>query len=534
MADFDFVVVGAGHNALLTAAYLARAGQRVLVLEANEEIGGDTFTQELTVPGFRHDACSSAHVLIQTSPTLRNNELELGRYGLEYLLPDPVFVFPFPDGECLIMWRDPERTAREMARFSEADARAYRELLRDWDGIKAFFNRERYSPPRPPSQSAAELESLPGGLEWMRTRSKSALQVVSERFREPHVRTFLLWIAYLTTQPPDLPGGGLLPFALTSGRQAFSWATPKGGSVALPRALARIVTETGGRIRTGQPVARILSSGGRATGVETEAGARYLARRGVVSNLHLAHLEGAVGRENLAPDLRQAIREWQPGTTLFAAHYALSEPPLWRTHHGPMPAVAMGTATSEENLLDHLHDFRRGVPRTRDPVLLCITSSVVDPTRAPGDAHTFKILGFLPYELREGPRQWDAIKEEVAGQLFGFLEGLTTNLDPGKVLGSHVESPLDLERRNRHNWRGSCHGGDLLSPAQSGYFRPAPGWSSYRLPLEGLYQTGACTHPGGSVSGGPGRNCARVILEDLGTGLEEIVGTPASAAGGPS
>ena len=141
MTEPDFIIAGAGHNSLVAAACLARAGLRVLVLEGRDQIGGDTITEELTLPGFRHDSCASAHVLIQTNPLLRENELALDRYGLEYLFPDPVVVMPFPDGASITMYRDRDRTAAELARYSRRDAAAYRELLADWDSVKAIVNK---------------------------------------------------------------------------------------------------------------------------------------------------------------------------------------------------------------------------------------------------------------------------------------------------------------------------------------------------------------------------------------------------------
>jgi phytoene dehydrogenase-like protein len=166
--------------------------------------------------------------------------------------------------------------------------------------------------------------------------------------------------------------------------------------------------------------------------------------------------------------------------------------------------------------------FRAGRVDLDDPVYLAITPTVIDASRAPAGKHTFKLISFLPYELAEGPPQWDAIKEEVATRLFERLAPLTTNLSERIVLKRHVDSPLDLERRNPANWRGSCHGG-ASTPDQSGYFRPVEGWSSYRTPVGGLYQTGACTHPGGSVSGLPGRNCAAILLQDLGSSLDHAI-----------
>jgi len=140
MADqFDIVVAGAGHNSLVAAAYLAKAGFKCLILEGRPQVGGDTMTEELTLPGFRHDSCSSAHVLIQGSPTLRHDELKLGDYGLEYILPDPIVHIPFPDGTWITQWLDLDRTCDEFAKFSKKDADAYRRIIKDYDAIKHIF-----------------------------------------------------------------------------------------------------------------------------------------------------------------------------------------------------------------------------------------------------------------------------------------------------------------------------------------------------------------------------------------------------------
>ena len=166
-----------------------------------------------------------------------------------------------------------------------------------------------------------------------------------------------------------------------------------------------------------------------------------------------------------------------------------------------------------------LRGYRSGRIDLNEPVVLALTPTVIDPSRAPAGRHTFKLVSFLPYDLGGGAEQWDRIKSDVSNQLFDKVARLTTNLSREMVLAEHIDSPLDLERRNAANWRGSCHGG-ANSPAQSGWFRPVEGWSDYRTPIAGLYQNGACTHPGGSVSGLPGRNCAEVLLRDLGSSLE--------------
>jgi phytoene dehydrogenase-like protein len=515
MTEPDFIVVGAGHNSLITAAYLARAGLRVAVIEGHERIGGDTITEELTLPGFHHDSCSSAHVLIQSNPLLRENELELDRYGLEYLFPDPAVVIPFPDGESITMYRDRERTAAEFARYSPRDARAYLELLADWDSVKATLNRGNQQPPLRPSEAQAALEATPKGLEMARVRMSSAVEVVRERFEAPHVRAFLLWMAMMTAQPIDRPYTGFLPFSLTSGRQAYSWTTPRGGSGSLPQALAALIEERGGTIETGHWVERVLVEDGRAVGVRTGNGRELRATRGVVSSMHLKHLPDAVGADHLGAEFVRGVDRWRAGITFFATHYALAEAPRYRTHDGETMSVAMGAAGSMENLLAACQDFRAGRLHLDDPMLLVVCSSVVDPTRAPAGRHTLKVISYLPYDLPEGPAHWDSIKGDVSDRLLAHLRTLAPNLTDDVVLARHIESPLDLERRNPHNWHGSCHGGDQ-DPSQDGFMRPMPGYSHYRSPVPGLYLTGACTHPGGSVSGAPGRNAAHVVLADLG------------------
>jgi phytoene dehydrogenase-like protein len=353
-------------------------------------------------------------------------------------------------------------------------------------------------------------------------RQASALDVITERFAEEHVRAFFAWIAFMTLHPLDEAETGLLAFSLVAGRQRFSWILPEGGSIRLPLALARIIEECGGTVMTSKPVRKIVVEDGRATGVVTADGSTYTASKAVVSTIHFTQLPAIVGEENLTPAFVKAAERWKPSVTMFATHYALSEAPRFKTDSGSIESVTMGGLESIDSLHGMLAAFRSGTLDLDDPVFLAITPTVIDPTRAPSGKHTFKVISFLPYELADGPHRWDDVKTDVSARLFERLATLTTNLSPRIVLGQHVDSPLDLERRNPANWRGSCHGG-AASPDQSGHFRPVEGWSSYRTPVAGLYQTGACTHPGGSVSGLPGRNCASVLLDDLGSSLESAM-----------
>ena len=520
MTAFDVVVAGAGHNSLVCAAYLARAGMRVLVLERAQRIGGDTSTEEVTLPGFRHDLCASAHTVFQASPIVRNDELALGSHGLRYLFPEPAVVMPFLDGRSITMFRDAAATVREIARFSADDARAYEQLLADWDAIKVAHARIRYSAAGSPSAAIAALEATAPGLEAVRWRHASALDIVRERFSDEHVRAFFLWLSLMTMAQVDQPGTGLNALSLPAGRQTFSWTTAEGGSVALPDALAKIVIEHGGEVRTGAEVTRVLVEDGRAVGVATSDGAEHRARRAVVSTIHVMQLPAIVGRERLGDEFVAGLDRWRAGITMFVTHYALDAAPRYRTEQGPVAAVGAGICGSTDDLLEALAAFRRGEVQTERAPLLAINATAVDPSRAPAGKHTLKLVGFLPYELRDGgPATWDGIKQDVSEALFDQYLRHVDGLNRANVLATHVESPVDLERRNPHNYRGSCHGGDQ-DLTQDGARSLVAG---YRLPVPGLYQTGATTHPGGSVTGAPGRNCAQVVMQDLGLSFADAL-----------
>ncbi len=514
------MVAGAGHNSLVGAAYLAKAGFRVLVLEARGVIGGDAATEELTLPGYLHDSCSTAHTLLQSSPTIARDELRLGDYGLEYLRPDPVVHVPLPDGTSVTMWRDLDRTAAEFARFSRSDADAYRAMIDDYQQVAPAFNQWRYTPIGWGPSLDERLSELPGGHRWQRIRRWSAAQILLDTFEAPQTRAFMMWMAMMTMQPPQRAGTGRLAYALAFGRQRHSWVVPIGGSMALPMALGRLIEDHGGTILTGKRVASLLIDGGRCVGVETDDGDAYRSGRAVLSTIHIKHLVGMAPAAVWGEQYRFGVETWRAGISMCAAHYATTEPPKF---DGGLTPLASGTPTSAERVLRVAEDFQRGIVAADDPVLLVLCPTVVDPSRAPAGNHTLKVVGIQPYELAEGPERWDELMPEVAAANLDHLRRYAPNVTADTILAAALKSPLDLERMNAHNWHGSCHGGDM-SPDQSGTLRPAAGWAQHRTPLPGLYQTGATTHPGGSVSAGPGRNAAQVLLADLGSSLEAAIG----------
>ncbi len=513
----DVVVAGAGHNSLVAAAYLAKAGFDVLVLEARPVVGGNTATEELTLPGFLHDSCSTAHNLIQASPALR--ELGLEDYGLEYVQPDPVVHVPFPDGAWLTQWRDLDRTCDEFAKFSRRDADAYRRLIAEYDAAKAAFGAYRNNPvgraPRP--------EDVLDGR-WRRRLALSAWDVIRSEFEDWHTRAFMLWMATMTVQPADRPGTGLLAYSLAYGRQQHSWTLPRGGSAALPLALARLIEEHGGTILCDRRVTGLVLEDGRCVGVETADGEQHLASRAVLSTVHPAHLLEMAPRDAWGDDWAFTAETWRAGVCLFPTHLATTVAPAFAVDGGEVVPVASGIAPSVDRLLRLGSDVERGLLADDDPPLLVVCATVADHSRAPEGRHVLKLIGFHPYALADGgSERWDEVKEDVAGRNLEQLRRYAPNLTQETILAQVVKSPVDLERMNGHNWHGTCHGGDL-GPAQSGTNRFAPA-----TPIPGLFQTGATTHPGGSVSAAPGRNTAIVLLEELDSSLEQAVGAAAGA-----
>jgi phytoene dehydrogenase-like protein len=517
----DVVVAGAGHNSLITAAYLAAAGREVVVLDARAVPGGGAASEELLLPGFRIDSCSTGHTLIQTNPLLLDDELGLqANYGLEYLVPDPFAHVAFPDGRQLTMWMDVERSCEEIARFSRADAEAYRRVLAEYDEVKGVFGAATFTPPGFGPSLEQRLAEHPRGRVWQRRRLMSAWDVVRHEYESEHVRAFMLWQAFQTLVPIDMPGSGQLAYSIVYGRQRRSWTLPRGGSGALTEALVRFIEDRGGAVLCERPVGRLVLEGGRCAGVETEAGERFLARRAVVSTIHVKHLLEMAPADAWDEEFRYGVETFDLGISGFAVYLAATAPPVFETPDGRRTAVSAGLVGWQQQVIDHQRALRDDLYVDDVAWLLVATPTLADPSRAPAGHHTVKLLSGQPWL---GGEPWNAgLKERQAARQLERVRAVAPSLSDDAILATLVKSPVDIEAANRHMIHGTFHGGDRTI-AQSGGLRPAPGWGSHRMPIPGLYQTGGTTHPGGSITGAPGRNAAMVLLQDLGSDLEEVV-----------
>ena len=278
-------------------------------------------------------------------------------------------------------------------------------------------------------------------------------------------------------------------------------------------ALGRFIEAHNGVILTNKPVAQLMIEGGKCVGVECGDGSKYRGEKAVVSTIHLKHIINMAPRELWGDEFLRDIEIFQPEPAMFSFHYAMKEPPKY-----PLPGG--GTiSTDEAAIMEHPETVlmmtaanERGELLVEDTPLQVVSPSVGDPSRAPAGYATVKIEGSLPYALKEGPKHWDNIKDQVAEKILGRLQRVAPNLTPDKVLAKFLESPIDIERMNPAMWRGSVHHGD----------RRIPQLVNYKMPIPGLYQTGACTPPGGSITGQPGRNAAAALLKDLGSSIEEV------------
>jgi len=487
---FDFIIAGAGHNSLTCGAYLAKAGFRVLVLEGHQVIGGGCKTQEILLPGFKEDLCSSCHTVILKNPLATKNELDLDQYGYELIHPDVVLHYPFMDGASLTVFdNDLERTAASIAQVSKKDA----ETLKRVAAARAA-----------PSARAATY--------FKRLSDMTGFAAVNEVWESPHMRAAALSSGRFFGPTGSDYGTGLQAFSMLDHMRGRP--IPKGGSGMLTEALGRFIEAHDGVVLTCKPVVQLIIEGGRCAGVECVDGEQYRADKGVVSTIHVKHLVNMAPRELFGDTVLDGVELMQPEMAMFQFHFAFSEPPKY-------PLATGGTIFSNEASImeDATSIFQLGIDNAKGelnisdyPLQVC-HPALFDKTRVPAGYGLLKIEGALPYDLKEGSGHWDAIKDEIANQILTRYMRYTANLDKSKLLAKFLLSPVDIERMNPSMWRGGVHAFDN----RGGNFAP------YRMGIPGLYQTGACTAPGGSISGIPGRNAAEAVLQDQGLTIEQVV-----------
>ena len=525
MGTWDAVIVGGGHNGLVTAAYLARAGQKVLVLEARDRVGGAAVTEE-PWPGYR--VSTAAYVVSLFRPEIVR-DLDLGRHGYELLPRSPSSFTPFPDDRSLLMGPDPVLNRREIAKFSVRDAErlpAYEARLERI--ARAIEPTLLETPPDPFSRRPGDLLRLArtgwrflklgrDGPRAVEILTAPALTILDRWFESDEVKATLATDAIIGAMAsPSTPGTAYVLFHHVMGECNGArgvWGYVKGGMGSLSEALAAAARTHGAEVRTGARVAKVRVEGGRATGVVLEGGEEIPARR-VVSNADATvTLLGLVGAEHLPGDVAEAVRSIDYSSASLKVNLALSELPSFTAlpghAAGPQHRGTIHICPSLDYIERAFDDARAGRP-SASPILECTIPSVVDPSVAPPGRHLMQIfVQYAPYRLAQG--SWDERKEAFGDRCEEILEEYA----PGfrrSVLHREVLTPVDIERRF------GLTGGNIFQGAmglsQLSFMRPIPGYADYRTPVRGLYLCGAATHPGGGVMGACGYNAAREILRD--------------------
>lgn len=522
---YDVIAMGAGHNGLIAAAYLAKAGKSVLVLERKAWPGGGVVTRQLNSPGYWHDEHSSVHIMIQGNPMIANDELDLfGRHGLKYKYSDVPHATIFPDQSTIITYKDLDRTCESIAKVSERDAEAYRGFVGLSSKILPLFMPGLYMPPPPLGELVAMLDRSDDGRVILDAMQRSSLDLVNQVFTSDKVKMHILRLVAENLQLPDELGTGMGALLMPGIIHTYGVSQPIGGSGKLTESLVRAIESHGGEVRCDAEVRRILVSGGRATGVELADGQRFLARDAVIGAIH-PHVIRKFVEGVPEPVVQRAERTTLAPFSLFVCHYDLRQQIRFRAGEEVGKAIMLSLLATD-NLREMMADFdelKQGrISRRR--LIAGNDESITDPTRVPPGCGMWHSTGFAPYELAEGgSARWDEYKEEFADLQEAAFHNFVSNLTADNIVARKVVSPVDLERSSPNSMmRGDVHG---IAPYfyQSAGHRPTPDLGQYRVPdVEGLYLVGPFMHPGGGVYGA-GRATAMQMFGDLGMDFDKLV-----------
>jgi phytoene dehydrogenase-like protein len=518
---YDVVVIGAGHNGLVAATYLARAGMSTLVLERNERVGGAVASGEITRPGFVHDLFATNQNLFLGSPAFAELGDDLARHGLRFATTDRPYSNVFPDSRSLRVHQDADRTRALLELHDAGDAAG-------WDRLLALYDRfapvlfELYGTRMPSREVLRQLARARRSLgaegldELAQLVASSTRALGDDFFATPEAKALVAsWGMHLDFGP-DVAMGALFPFLELFTDMRNGMSVVEGGAGRLPEALAGIVREAGGEVRTSSPVRRVTVDDGRATGVDLVSGERVEASRAVVANLTPGVLfAGMVPPESLPDGFRRRVARYAYGPGTMMIHAALSDPLAWAAGEDLHEFGYVHVAPYVDDMARTYAEALAGLLPS-SPTLVVGQTTAVDPSRAPAGGHVLWVQVRMVPSRIDGDaagsieaRRWEDAKQPVAERVLDKLERYA----PGtrdRLLDWTVLGPDDLERHNPNLVGGDSVGGSHHL-SQNLLFRPVPGWSSYRTPVDRLWMVGAGTWPGAGVNAISGRLAAQMI-----------------------
>jgi phytoene dehydrogenase-like protein len=525
MSHYDVIVIGGGHNGLINAAYLARAGRKVLVLERRHVVGGAAVTEEV-FPGFKFSVCS--YVVSLLRPEIIR-ELDLPRHGLEILPLDGTFT-PMPNGNHLWRVNDHAKTRREIARHSKVDAEAYDEygkaMVEMGRFVKPILNMTPPDPTRLEPRGLKDLLFLARRFQALSDDDKynqiqlmtmSAVDFLDQWFETDVLKATMAASGIIGTfLGVRSPGTAyvLLHHYMGEIDGAFrSWGLSRGGTGAISAACAAAATEAGVEIRTQTAVSRIIVKEGAVVGVVLENG-DYLTANTVSSSVDPNQtFMKMVGEEHLPAEFTADVRRYKYRGSSGKVNLALDTLPNFTAMPGAGPHLRGAISISPSvNYMERAYDEAKYGYYSRRPYIDIVIPSLTDPSVAPPGKHVMScFVQYAPYELKEGT--WDERREAWGDTVIDTIAEYAPNIR-NIVLHRQVVTPLDLER----DWgltEGNIFQGELTLE-QLFFLRPAPGWARYRTPVRNLYMCGSATHPGGGIMGAPGRNAAMRMIKEIG------------------
>jgi len=512
--QYDVAIIGAGHNGLVAANYLARAGCRVIVLEARYKVGGACVSEEL-IPGATFSSCAFVQGLFRDEIV---QDLELKKHGLEMFAPDVQGFALFDDGSHLFLWKELDKTLRELERYSKHDAEKFVEFGTRYRRFGEIVHPWLMRPPPRRSEVFRAFEEV--GEEDLLDEFvlASTNDLIEKYFESPHIKGFLTFYGMVSVYGgPSTPGLSYVYGHHAAGEfegELSRWAFVKGGMGGITQSLARAAETHGVVIRTNAPVDRVLVRAGQAEGVILASGEEINAYS-VVSNADPKRsLLKLVEPKYLDSNFRRAVEAIDTRGGMARVHLLIDELPHYRgfpdAKPGPQHRGHQMLGSSVENFEKAFEAQRNGeIPD--DFMIEVITQSVTDPTLAPVGQHTLTIgVQHTPFDLARG--DWDSYREEWGDKVVEVLCRYAPNIK-NHILGRAVITPLDIEREYNITGGNIFHTAMTLPQLYSS--RPLRALSDYRTPLPGYYLCGAGTHPGGGVMGAPGHNAAHIVLGDL-------------------
>ena len=524
---YDAIIVGAGHNGLVTAAYLAKAGRKVLVLERRDILGGCCITEE-TWPGFRVSTAAYVNSLLRPEII---RDLELKKHGFEMLPRSPSSFSPFPDGRYLMMGPDAVMTQREIAKFSEKDAENYPKYEAMLTRIADFLEPMLDQTPPNPWGGIGDLMRL-GKIGWnfrklgraigaeaVEILTGAATPILNRWFESDQLKATIATDAVIGAfASPSMPGTAYVLFHHVMGEcngVRGVWGYVKGGMGKLSQSIADAAMSYGATLRTNSPVGRILVRQGVVSGVALQDGTEFYSKRVASCADATVTFLKLVDPKELPAEFVTAVKGIDYSSATVKINVALSEAPQFTclpgTAIGPQHHGTMHICPSMEYIERAYDDAKYGKPAA-NPMLECTMATALDASLAPPGQHILSMfVQYAPYHLKG--TTWAEAADPFADRCFDILNEYAPNFKRS-VLHRQVIPPPEMERM----W--GITGGNIMqgSMGLSSMFslRPLAGYADYRTPLKGLYLCGAAAHPGGGVMGAAGRNAAREMLRDGG------------------